>query len=104
MLLQVKSVQTRFTEISINPNVRYFGNINVGQDVSVDALRSLYSVLVFATGSAGSRKMDVPGSELKGIHSARDFVGWYNCLPDNKDDAYDLSGQSAVIIGTPCTH
>lgn len=96
---QVKSVQTRFTEISINPAVRYFGNVTVGKDISVETLRSLYPVVVFTTGAEGNKELDIPGARLRGIHYARDFVGWYNCLPENKDDEYDLSGTSAVIIG-----
>ncbi|MGZ4851188.1 MAG: hypothetical protein ACXV2C_07405 [Candidatus Bathyarchaeia archaeon] len=70
----------------------------MGRDVSVDELRARYPVLIFATGSMGNRKMNVPGVELGGIHYARDFVGWYNCLPGAPSN-YDLSGVTAVVIG-----
>ncbi|KAL9113171.1 MAG: hypothetical protein Q9187_007668, partial [Circinaria calcarea] len=37
---------------------------------------------------------------LKGIYSARAFVGWYNGLPEYSDLAPDLStGEEAVVIG-----
>lgn len=26
--------------------------------------------------------MDVPGEDLAGVYSAKDFVGWYNGLPN----------------------
>ena len=37
---------------------------------------------------------------MKGIYSARAFVGWYNGLPEYADLAPDLTrGEEAVIIG-----
>lgn len=37
---------------------------------------------------------------MKGIYSARDFVGWYNGLPEHESLSPDLeSGEEAVIIG-----
>lgn len=32
-------------------------------------------------GAEGNRTMGVPGEDLAGVHSAKDFVGWYNGLP-----------------------
>ena len=45
--------------------------------------------------------MGIPGENtLKGIYSARAFVGWYNGLPEYADLAPDLShGEEAVVIG-----
>ncbi len=45
--------------------------------------------------------MGVPGEEsLKGIYSARAFVGWYNGLPEYADLAPDLSlGEEVVVVG-----
>jgi adrenodoxin-NADP+ reductase len=56
---------------------------------------------VFAYGAAKDRELDIPGeASLKGIYSARQFVGWYNGLPDSADLAPDLSqGDEAIIIG-----
>ena len=37
---------------------------------------------------------------MKGIYSARAFVGWYNGLPEYSDLAPDLTqGEEAVVIG-----
>ena len=45
--------------------------------------------------------MGIPGEDtLKGIYSARAFVGWYNGLPEYSDLAPDLTqGEEAVVIG-----
>lgn len=36
-------------------------------------------------GAEGNRSLGVPGENLAGVFSARDFVGWYNGLPGNKE-------------------
>jgi adrenodoxin-NADP+ reductase len=45
--------------------------------------------------------LGIPGEDsLKGIYSARAFVGWYNGLPEYSDLAPDLTqGEEAVVIG-----
>jgi adrenodoxin-NADP+ reductase len=47
-------------------------------------LRKRYSAVVLAYGAEGNRDLGLAGeSELKGIHSAREFVNWYNGHPDS---------------------
>lgn len=38
-------------------------------------------VLLQSYGAEGNRSMGVPGEDLAGVYSAKDFVGWYNGLP-----------------------
>lgn len=56
---------------------------------------------MFAYGASKDRKLGIPGEEtLKGIYSARAFVGWYNGLPEYADLAPDLeAGEEAIVIG-----
>ena len=56
---------------------------------------------MFSYGATQDRKLGIPGEDrLKGIYSARDFVGWYNGLPEHAELAPDLEkGNEAVIIG-----
>lgn len=42
-------------------NVRFFGNVEVGTDVSVEELKSRYSALVFAYGADKDRTFNLPG-------------------------------------------
>ena len=59
-----------------------------------------YHAVVFAYGSSKDRTLGIPGESLKGIYSAREFVGWYNGLPEHAGLAPDLTqGDEAVIIG-----
>lgn len=56
--------------------------------------------MLFAYGASRDRRLNIPGEDLKGVISARDFVGWYNGLPEFADLNPDLqSGDTAVIIG-----
>ncbi|XP_075435923.1 NADPH:adrenodoxin oxidoreductase, mitochondrial isoform X2 [Ascaphus truei] len=50
-------------------------------------------------GAEEKRELGIPGEELPGVYSARDFVGWYNGLPDNRHLCPDLSSDTAVILG-----
>ena len=78
----------------------FIGNIDVGRDLSLKSFRDHYDAVVFAYGASADRKLGLPGEEtLKGIYSARAFVGWYNGLPEYVDLEPDLSGEEAVIIG-----
>ncbi|KAI3402260.1 hypothetical protein diail_189, partial [Diaporthe ilicicola] len=59
-----------------------------------------YDAVLFAYGAAKDRTLGVPGeSTLKRIYSAREFVGWYNGLPEFAGLNPDLSQDEAVIIG-----
>jgi adrenodoxin-NADP+ reductase len=60
-----------------------------------------YDAVVFAYGASKDKKLGIPNeSKLRGIYSAREFVGWYNGLPEYANMAPDLTqGEEAVIIG-----
>jgi adrenodoxin-NADP+ reductase len=60
-----------------------------------------YDAILFAYGASRDRTLGIPGEDnLKGIYSARAFVGWYNGLPEYSDLAPDLTqGEEAVIVG-----
>lgn len=59
-----------------------------------------YDAVLFAYGAAKDRTLNIPGeSTLKRIYSAREFVGWYNGLPEFAGLNPDLSQNEAVVIG-----
>lgn len=64
-------------------HVRFFGNVNVGHDISLLQLQKAYHLVVLAYGcTAADNSLAVPGAELPGVVSARQIVNWYNCHPD----------------------
>jgi len=88
-----------YEKIAESPNFAYFGNVTIGRDVGVDELRNLYHAVLFTCGAESDRKLGIPGEDLRGSHTATEFVGWYNGHPDYRDRNFDLSGEVAVIIG-----
>lgn len=97
--VKLKSASDVFTGIAQDPRICFWGNITVGCDINVDELRSLFHVVVLATGSDSDRKLNIAGEDLRGVYAAREFVGWYNGHPDHTDLTFDLRHESVVVIG-----
>jgi ferredoxin--NADP+ reductase len=77
----------------------FFGNVHIGVDITVEELQQFYDAVVFSTGAESDRKLGINGEDLRGSHTATEFVGWYNGHPDYQDRQFDLSQEVAVIIG-----
>jgi adrenodoxin-NADP+ reductase len=43
--------------------------------------------------------LNIPGEDKANVISAREFVGWYNGLPDHDHFNPDLSGDTAILLG-----
>ena len=56
----------------------------------MEDLRKHYDGLVLAYGAASDGLLKIPGEQLRGVHAARAFVGWYNGLPDMANLQPDL--------------
>ncbi len=96
---KIKTVSKVFEKVANEPNFRLFGNIELGSDITIEQLKERYDAVVIATGSALGKKLGIPGEDLLGSMSAATFVPWYNAHPDFKDEAIDLSCETAVVIG-----
>lgn len=95
----IKAVSKRYEKVALTDNVRFVGNVTVGEDVSIAELRTLYDAVILATGAPHDRPLDIPGSNLPGVIGSAAFVGWYNGHPDFADLSPPLSGSDAVVIG-----
>ncbi|KAM4663051.1 NADPH:adrenodoxin oxidoreductase, mitochondrial [Discoglossus pictus] len=96
---EVKNVINTFTQTAQSNRCSFLGNVTIGRDVSVEELQGAYHAIVFSYGAEDKRELGIPGEELPGVYSARDFVGWYNGLPGNRHLSPDLSSDTAVILG-----
>ncbi|XP_074518607.1 NADPH:adrenodoxin oxidoreductase, mitochondrial [Halichoeres trimaculatus] len=96
---EVKNVINTFTQTAKHSRCSFYGNVNVGKDVSVEELQQAYHAVVLSYGAEGNRMMGVPGEDLSGVYSAKDFVGWYNGLPSCRKLSPDLSCETAVVLG-----
>ena len=96
---KLKTVSKAFERIAVKPGFRFFGNVEVGQDVSHAELERIYDAVVYAVGSQTDRRLEIPGEDLDGSWSATEFVAWYNGHPDFQDLSFDLNVDRAVVIG-----
>ncbi|XP_027340196.1 NADPH:adrenodoxin oxidoreductase, mitochondrial isoform X2 [Abrus precatorius] len=97
---ETKIVINQFTRVAQHERCSFFGNVILGSSISLSELRELYHVVVLAYGAESDRSLGIPGENLKGIHSAREFVWWYNGHPDGRNLDPDLkSTDTAVILG-----
>ena len=96
---KVKGVTKVYAKIATDPAVRWFGNVELGRDLTMDDLKKHYHAIAFTTGAQTDRRLDVPGEDLVGSHPATEFVAWYNGHPRYRDYKFDLSCERAVVIG-----
>ncbi|MCL6591478.1 MAG: FAD-dependent oxidoreductase [Firmicutes bacterium] len=69
-------------------------NTEVGRDISFDNIRNRHHALYIATGTQFSRKIDIPGEDLKGVYHGLEFLRDVNLGHQVK-----VGGKVAVIGG-----
>ncbi len=94
----IKNVIRVYEKVASHDSFRFFGNVKVGRDLSIDDLRRLYDQLVLAIGNESHRTMGIPGEDLPGVHSATEFVGWYNGHPDFSELEFPLARTRRVAV------
>ncbi|HEY9842265.1 MAG TPA: FAD-dependent oxidoreductase [Candidatus Obscuribacterales bacterium] len=96
---KIKNVTRVYDKLANDPRFRFWGNVSVGEDVQVDELRRHFHALIFTNGAASDRRLGIPGEDLARSYTATEFVAWYNGHPEYRDHSFDLSQETAVIIG-----
>ncbi|WP_110336201.1 FAD-dependent oxidoreductase [Prauserella flavalba] len=95
---RIKGIVDALHRVLDKPGVRLFGNVGYGTDLKLDDLRQFYDAVIFATGAAKDRPLDIPGIELDGNYGAADFVSWYDGHPD-APRAWPLHARSVAVLG-----
>jgi ferredoxin/flavodoxin---NADP+ reductase len=96
---KIKSVTRIYDKTSQHPDFRFFGGVQLGGDVTREALLERYHALVYAVGTPTDNRLEIPGEQRPGSVAANRFVAWYNGHPRHADEAFDLSCSRAVVIG-----
>ena len=96
---EIKRLDETFDRKTLARGCRFFGNVEVGVDISHSDLMRHYSAVIYATGAQTDKSLGIPGEELPGSRAATEFVAWYNGHPDYRDLEFDLSPRRAVVIG-----
>ena len=81
--------------------VRFRAGVEVGVDITVEALRKRYDAVVLAVGATQWRDLPVPGRELAGIHQAMEYLPGANRVQEGDfvGSPIDAAGRHVVIIG-----
>ena len=88
-----------YKKIAQHPEFNFVGNVTVGKDINATQLQDHYHAVIYTCGAETDRKLGIPGEDLKGSYTATEFVGWYNGHPDYREHTFDLSHETAVVIG-----
>jgi ferredoxin/flavodoxin---NADP+ reductase len=96
---KLKQVTLVFDRIMQSERFSYFGNVSLGRDITVEALRGAYDVVILAYGASTGQKLGIPGEDLPNSYAATEFVGWYNGHPDYRDHIAALDQEVAVVFG-----
>jgi ferredoxin--NADP+ reductase len=96
---KTKNVARAYEKIANDPRVHYYGNVEIGRDISIAELRAAYDAVVLATGASVDRRLGIPGDDKPGVLGVAAFVGWYNGHPDFADLKPTLDTETVVVVG-----
>ncbi|MGB7406460.1 MAG: FAD-dependent oxidoreductase, partial [Pacificimonas sp.] len=96
----LKAVSRRYEKTALTDEVRFVGNVAIGDDgVSIAELQDIYDAVILATGAPHDRKLGIAGDDLIGAFGSAEFVGWYNGHPDFRAADPPLDHSTAVVVG-----
>jgi len=96
---KIKAVTRRYEKTAAKDGFRFFGNVEVGDELPVEELKAHYHAVLYAFGASGDRRLGIDGEDLAGSHSSTEFVAWYNGHPDFADHEFELTATTAVVVG-----
>ena len=95
---RIKGIITALREVLDRGDIRLFGNVRFGTDITLDDLKQRYNAVIFATGAVRDADLDIPGIDLDGSYGAAEFVSWYDGHPDYPR-TWPLEAESVAVIG-----
>jgi len=81
--------------------IQFETGVHVGITIDAQTLRSRHDALLLCIGSLHPRPLDIPGSDLDGVHFAMDYLVRQNHINagDAVSDPIDAAGKHVIIIG-----
>ena len=95
---RIKGIITALREVLDRGDIRIFGNVRFGEDLTLDDLKRHYNAVIFATGAIRDTDLALPGIDAVGSYGAADFVSWYDGHPDVPRE-WPLDAASVAVIG-----
>lgn len=96
-----KGVVRRRVDLLEAEGIRFKTGVNVGEDVTVEALRGEYDAVILATGAQKQRTLGIDGDDASGIELAMDYLTASTKQLNGKDldPRYDAGGKHVIVIG-----
>jgi glutamate synthase (NADPH/NADH) small chain len=98
-----KRVIDRRIKLLKQEGVDFKCNIEVGKTKSIKDLELIYDIILLCTGSTIKRKIEIEGSNLKGVEQAMDFLKYNNKHVDGQIDSisekFNAKGKNIIVIG-----
>jgi ferredoxin--NADP+ reductase len=95
---RIKGIVNALHKVLDRGDIRFFGNVDYGTDLSIEDLRTHYDAVIFATGAIKDADLNIPGIELEGSYGGADFVSWYDGHPDVPRE-WPLNATSVAVLG-----
>lgn len=95
---RIKGIIRALYEVLDRGDIRFFGNVEYGKDITLDDLKTHYNAVIFSTGAVKDANLNIPGINLEGSFGAAAFVNWYDAHPDF-ERSWDLSAKEIAVLG-----
>ncbi|NCD19226.1 MAG: pyridine nucleotide-disulfide oxidoreductase [Actinobacteria bacterium] len=95
---RIKQIIVALLRILQRGDIRLLGNVEVGRDVTIAALREHYDAVILATGSDRDAPLEIPGADLPEVYGASEFVFWYDGHPD-VPRTWPLEAREVAVLG-----
>ena len=100
-----KSVVLRRTKLLEDSNIKIINNFEVGKDSTLKELKEKHDAILIATGVYKARQIETPGSNLKNIYPAMDFLtasnkkGLGDEVKDFDNGTLNAEGKNVIVVG-----
>ena len=82
----IRSIRHTLERTLEKPSVRFYGDVDIGSDLSISELRESVDAVIYAYGAGSDRRLEIPGEHLSGSIAAAELVAWYCGHPDVHSD------------------
>ncbi len=93
-----KGVTLQFERLFEREDVRFFGQVEIGQHVTLDELRTMFDAVVVATGLPTDRRLGIAGEDGPTVFKAGAVTRWFNGHP-HEGEACPAFGPNVVVVG-----
>ena len=97
-----KNIIDRRLEILIAEGIEFNTSIEVGKDISTKKLEKEFDAIIICIGASVKRNLPIPGSDLKGVIQAMDFLPNSNKFVDKQlslKKEFSAKNKDVIVIG-----